>query len=105
MLIMEHLEQMVQVEVEQEVLDYQIVGSPAPTTSPLANPTGLPVAATGYPVTVGAGGAGKPSSCSGNYGPAGNPGSNSVFAGSSTITSAGGGGAGGTGSLGSPGRS
>ena len=80
-------------------------GSPAPTTSPLANPTGLPVTATGYPVTVGAGGAGKPSSCSGNYGPAGNSGSNSVFTGSSTITSAGGGGAGGTGTLGSPGGS
>jgi len=75
---------------------------PAPTTSPLANPTGLTVTATTYPVTVGAGGAGKPSSCSGNYGPAGNPGSNSIF---STITSAGGGGAGGTGPLGSPGGS
>ena len=80
-------------------------GSPAPLTSPLANPTGLPVSATGYPVTVGAGGAGKPSACSGNYGPAGASGSNSVFAGSSTITSAGGGGAGGTGPLGSPGGS
>ena len=75
---------------------------PAPTTSPLANPTGLTVTATTYPVTVGAGGAGKPSACSGNYGPAGNPGSNSIF---STITSAGGGGAGGTGGLGSPGGS
>ena len=77
-------------------------GSPAPTTSPLANPTGLPVTATGYPVTVGAGGAGKPSSCAGPLGPAGNSGSNSVFTGSSTITSAGGGGAGGTGTSGSP---
>jgi len=80
-------------------------GSPAPTTSPLASPTGLPVSVTGYPVQVGGGGAGKPSSCSGNYGPAGNPGSNSVFAGSSTITSTAGGGAGGTGPLGSPGGS
>ena len=54
--------------------------------------TALPVAVTGYPVTVGAGGgavSGSPCyqrGCSG---------SNSVFAGSSTITSAGGGGGGG----------
>jgi hypothetical protein len=51
----------------------------------------LPVTAAGYPVTVGAGGTGAAvtdtlSSC--------RSGSNSVFAGSSTITSAGGGGAG-----------
>ena len=59
------------------------------TASPLgASPAAaLPVTATGYPVTVGAGGAAK--ACNGNNG---NPGSNSVFAGSSTITSAGGGG-------------
>jgi len=60
---------------------------PAPTTSPLASPTGLPVSATTYPITVGGGGAGfvnappKPI----------NPGSSSIF---STITSAGGGGGG-----------
>ena len=59
---------------------------PAPTMSPLANPTGLPVTATGYPVTVGAGGA---TAASDNN--KGVNGVNSVFAGSSTITSAGGG--------------
>jgi hypothetical protein len=58
---------------------------PAPLTSPLASPTGLPVSVTGYPITVGAGGAGST-----NPGDSGsNPGNNSVF---STITSAGGGG-------------
>ena len=59
------------------------------TASPLgASPAAaLPVAATGYPITVGGGGPGMP--CNGNNG---NPGSNSVFTGSSTITSAGGGG-------------
>jgi hypothetical protein len=62
---------------------------PAPTTSPLASPTGLPVSVQAYPVTVGAGGAGgSPPSCSGP----GCSGSNSIF---STITSTGGGGAGG----------
>jgi len=60
---------------------------PAPSMSPLANPTGLPVTATGYPVTVGAGGTGG--NPSGDYG--GTRGSDSVFTGSSTITSAGGG--------------
>tara|TARA_Y100000592_G_scaffold16079_1_gene23736 strand:+ start:97 stop:1533 length:1437 start_codon:yes stop_codon:yes gene_type:complete len=61
---------------------------PAPTMSPLANPSGLPVTATGYPVTVGAGGA-----ASAPPTPQVSPsGSNSIFAGSSTITSAGGGG-------------
>ena len=59
---------------------------PAPTTSPLANPTGLTVSATTYPVTVGAGGAGAPFPGGPNI--AGD-GSNSIF---STITSAGGGG-------------
>ena len=56
---------------------------PAPTTSPLASPTGIPVAATGYPITVGAGGAaGAP--------PGGNgaDGADTIF---STITSTGGG--------------
>ena len=53
---------------------------PSPTMSPLANTSGLPVTATGYPITVGAGGpAGS--------GPS-NKGSNSIF---STITSTGGG--------------
>ena len=56
------------------------------TASPLATPTSLPVSATGYPITVGAGGSTGPN-CNGDS----NPGSNSVF---STITSAGGGGAG-----------
>ena len=53
---------------------------------PLAGPAALPVTATGYPVTVGAGATGSNS-------PTPNPGSNSVFAGTTTITSAGGGGA------------
>ena len=57
---------------------------PAPTTSPLANPTGVTVSATTYPVTVGAGGA-----TTGSQGSFGGVGSNSIF---STITSAGGGG-------------
>jgi len=53
-------------------------------TSPAA---ALPVTATGYPVTIGGGGTGGPSSpkCRGCSG------SNSVFAGTTTITSAGGG--------------
>ena len=46
---------------------------------------GLSVTATGYPVTVGGGGAGVPNPTCGNQG------SNSVFAGSTTITSTGGG--------------
>jgi hypothetical protein len=49
---------------------------PAPTTSPLANPTGITVTTTTYPITVGGGGTSNAN------------GSNSVF---STITSAGGG--------------
>jgi hypothetical protein len=62
---------------------------------PLRSPTGLPVSAQGYPITVGAGGAGR--------GPTTNPGndgSNSIF---SSVTSTGGGG-GGNGSAPSPGR-
>jgi hypothetical protein len=56
------------------------------TASPLASSTSLPVSATAYPITVGAGGAGS------NTNPArGVSGSNSVF---STITSTGGGGGG-----------
>jgi len=61
-------------------------GSPAPLMSPLASPTALPVGATGYPVTVGAGGA---ANCGSPY--YGNPGNPSTFAGTTTITSAGGG--------------
>jgi hypothetical protein len=57
---------------------------PAPTTSPLANPTGLPVSIQTYPITVGGGGA------TGACG-TGSAGGNSIF---STITSAGGGGGG-----------
>jgi hypothetical protein len=55
---------------------------PAPTMSPLATPTALPVSATGYPISVGAGGgAGSPATPS-------NRGADSIF---SSITSAGGG--------------
>jgi len=64
--------------------------APAYTASPLVAPAGLPVSATTYPVTVGAGGAGSPTafiSCVPNN--FGSNGSNSVF---STITSTGGGG-------------
>jgi hypothetical protein len=56
------------------------------TASPLAT-TALPITAQGYPITVGAGGAGKPSATGGK----GNTGSNSIF---SSITSSGGGGGG-----------
>ena len=59
---------------------------PAPLTSPLANPTGLTLTATSFPITVGGGG-NEGAQCG-----AGGNGSNSVF---STITSAGGGGGGG----------
>ena len=58
---------------------------PAPTTSPLASPTGLTVSVTGYPVTVGAGGA-PLATPAGAYSGNGNT---SVF---DSITSAGGGG-------------
>ena len=61
--------------------------TPAPTMSPLSNPTGLTVSVQTYPISVGAGGAGGPSS----PGSTGNSGSNSIF---SSITSAGGGGGG-----------
>ena len=62
------------------------VGSiPAPTMSPLANPSGLPVSIQGYPITVGGGGNAAP-----GPGPISCNGSNSIF---SSITSAGGGGA------------
>ena len=58
---------------------------PAPTTSPLANPAGLPVTAQAYPITVGGGGTAGTI----QGGPrASTNGVNSIF---STITSAGGG--------------
>ncbi len=60
------------------------LGLPAPTTSPLASPTAIPVTATGFPITVGGGGAGTNNTPPYSL----NNGSNSVF---STITSAGGG--------------
>ena len=61
------------------------------TVSPLGSVvSALPVTVTGYPVTVGAGGATAPFPQPGLS--ASNPGSNSVFAGSTTITSTGGGG-------------
>ena len=61
--------------------------APAPTMSPLSNPTGLPVPATSYPIVVGGGGAGGsvPTPTMGVTGSA------SSF---STISSAGGGGSG-----------
>ena len=65
------------------------------TGSPLRAPTGVPVTATGYPITVGGGGAGHPASPSPDS--RGTNGTDSIF---STITStAGGGGAGGPGSV------
>jgi hypothetical protein len=57
---------------------------PAPITSPLASPTGLPVSVQGYPITVGAGGAAASPTPNTN----GKKGVDSVF---STITSTGGG--------------
>ena len=64
---------------------------PAPTTSPLANPTGITSAVQGYPITVGGGATNPPSIPGGTQAPNGNL---STF---DTITSAGGGGAGSTG--------
>ena len=69
-------------------------GLPAPTTSPLASPTGMPVSVTTYPITVGGGGSPVTGTSPSNPGTKGNNGSNSVF---STITSTGGGGGGGAG--------
>jgi len=68
------------------------------TGSPLRAPTGVPVSAQGYPITVGSGGAGGPAGA--GDGSRGTNGADSVF---STITSAGGGG-GGNGSGGAPTR-
>jgi len=62
---------------------------PSPTMSPLSNPTGLPVAVQGYPISVGGGGTGGNNPAPNR----GTSGANSIF---STITSAGGG-AGGSG--------
>jgi len=56
---------------------------PAPLTSPLANPTGITVTETAFPITVGGGGASAPNATS-----IGNNGNASIF---STITSAAGG--------------
>jgi hypothetical protein len=61
------------------------------TVSPLNAPTGLPVTATAFPITVGAGGAGGPAP---TVESPGDSGSNSIF---STITSTGGGFGGGNG--------
>ena len=57
-------------------------------SSPRNGATALPVTATGYPVTVGGGGAGA---APGNGQPNGTKGGDSVFSGSTTITSTGGG--------------
>ena len=73
---------------------------PAPLTSPLANPSGLPVPATAYPITVGGGGSGGAGN--GPCKPQGVQGSTSSF---STISSAGGGGGHGFNSLGDSGGS
>jgi len=65
-------------------------GLPAPTTSPLASPTGIPIAVQTYPITVGAGGGGGTGPCGGDgSNQPGLKGSDSVF---STVTSTGGGG-------------
>jgi len=69
---------------------------PAPTTSPLANPSGIPVSVQSYPITVGAGGPGGSSAAPCAAVTRGGSGGVSTF---STITSAGGGG-GGTGGQG-----
>ena len=73
---------------------------PAPLTSPLANPSGLPVPATAYPITVGGGG--SAGSGNGSSQPQGVQGSTSSF---STISSAGGGGGHGFNSAGDSGGS
>ena len=58
------------------------LGIPAPTMSPLSNPTGIPVTTTSYPITVGSGGT------AGTFNTVSGQGNSSIF---STITSAGGG--------------
>ena len=67
--------------------------------NPLGSPTGITASVTGYPVTVGAGGAGGPA---GGNSSCGQIGSNSIF---STITSAGGGYGGGVNQVGGSGGS
>jgi len=62
------------------------------TASPLASSTSLPVSATGYPITVGAGGAAGTTCIPASRGNQGGNGVPSIF---STITSTGGGGGGG----------
>jgi len=73
----------------------ELVSAPAPTMSPLANPTGLTATVATFPITVGAGGAGNNP---GGYAPTsdgkGTNGNTTTF---STITSAGGGAGGGEG--------
>jgi len=69
-------------------LSNSVGGIPAPTTSPLANPTGLTLSVQGYPITVGAGATNPPTIPCGGNAPNG---SASSF---DTIPSAGGGGAG-----------
>jgi len=71
------------------------------TASPLASSSSLPIAVAGYPVTVGAGGGGGGL----NSTSPGCTGSNSVFAGTTTITSNGGGSGGGNCGAGSTGGS
>ena len=71
------------------------LGLPAPTTSPLANPTGITVTATAFPITIGSGGTGQSANVGTN-------GSVSTF---STITSGGGGGGGQDGKTGGDGGS
>jgi hypothetical protein len=61
---------------------------PAPTMSPLINPSGLPVPTAAYPITVGAGGSKAPAYVGGAGGPGATNGAVSTF---STITSTGGG--------------
>jgi len=68
---------------------------PAPTTSPLATPTGITVTATSYPITVGAGGTAGTNSPTCAVTVHGGQGNSAIF---STITSAGGGAGGGEGS-------
>ena len=77
-------------------LSNELLSAPAPTMSPLANPTGaLTATVATFPITVGAGGAGNnPGSYTPTPDGSGTTGSNSTF---STITSAGGGGGGGCG--------
>lgn len=62
-----------------------------PNMSPLSATASLPVSATGYPISIGAGGTAGPPGGGGIGAYDGNNGVNTVFTGSSTITAAGGG--------------